>query len=191
MLQSNFYRVFDILPSGLITLDETKTHLQVYNTDFDAQITRLMIAGLGQANNYIGEYLTETTIDAFYNGFNSQMLLPNRYITMIMSVSYYNNDNELTTYDPTEYIYDDTAEVKCVRLLGSYPGLSRLYKNPVIIRYLTQIPEAEIQETAKQAVLLYVSEMFNNPNSYVLNGSPSPLPLTSERLLSNFKRRWI
>lgn len=189
----NSYRVTGANTSPLVTLAELKTHLNLFgDTSYDDYLTRLLLAGQQAAENYIGEYIGGTDIQASWATF-SDLTIPHRHIADVNSVSYLDFDNTFVTIPSTDYVVDLTGYnpvVRATRASGGWPtsSLSVDYSNPITVDYEAELNEELQSEALVQAILLYCSGMFSNRENYVLNEVVNRLPLASERLLAPLRR---
>ena len=188
----NAYRVTGANTTPLVTLAELKDHLFVYHTDYDAYLTRLLLAGQQAAENFIGEYLGGTDIQASWAEFGD-LTIPHRQIASVNSVSYLDIDNTFVTIPTTDYVVDQTGDrpvVRATRASGGWPSttLSVDYSNPVTVDYEAELNEELQTEAVVQAILLYCSGLFNDRENYTKNMVVNRLPMASERLLAPLRR---
>lgn len=176
----------------IVTLEELRAHLNLFDdSTFDTYLTRLLRAGQDAAENYLGEYLSLTEIQAFYPRFGERFRLPHNQIDGLASLTYYDNSNILQTVASTDYLYDLTSIEKSLRITNQSvitTDISNDYENPVVVTYNALVGSENITEGVAQAILLYCSSMFTNRENYTLNQVVQPLPRTSERLLDPLKR---
>ena len=188
----NAYRVTGANTTPLVTLAELKDHLFVYHTDYDAYLTRLLLAGQQAAENFIGEYIGGTDIQASWSDF-SDLTLPHRQVADINSVTYLDIDNALVVVPASDYVFDQTGYnpvVRATRASGGWPSstLSVDYANPITVDYEAEVNEELQTEAVVQAILLYCSGLFNDRENYTKNMVVNRLPLASERLLAPMRR---
>ena len=193
MLPNN-YIVSAASSATIVTLAEARDHLNLFtDTTYDDYVSRLLRAGQDAAENYLGEFLSFTTVEAYWNRPDDRFTLPHRHVDSIASVTYYDSDDVLQTIPSTGYIHDTTGYRSSVRIrqASAIPAVSNLYENPIVINYNAVLNDQYITEAVAQAILLYVSGMFASRENYSLNQIAQPLPLASERLLAPLKRRLI
>ena len=188
----NAYRVTGANTTPLVTLAELKDHLFVYHTDYDAYLTRLLLAGQNAAETFIGEFIGGTDIQASWSSFGD-LTLPHRQVASVNSVSYLDNDNTFTTIPSANYVLDQTGDnpvVRATRASGGWQptSLSSDYANPVTVDYEAELNEELQTEAVVQAILLYCSGLFNDRENYTKNMVINKLPIASERLLAPLRR---
>ena len=188
----NAYRVTDANTTPLVTLAELKEHLFVYHSDYDAYLTRLLLAGQQAAEIYIGEYIGATDIQASWSSFGD-LTLPHRQVASVNSVTYLDRDNTLVVIPSTNYVLDQTGTnpvVRATRASGGWQptSLSSDYANPVTVDYEAEVNEELQSEAVVQAILLYCSGLFNDRENYTKNMVINKLPVASERLLAPLRR---
>ena len=178
--------------TSVITLDELKQHLFIFDTDNDAYLTRLLIVGTELAENNIGEFLTANQITAYWPTFSGALRLPHRYVDRINAVQYINVDGNPITVGSEVWILDNTGYFPLVknRTGQAFPlDLSPDLDNPVSVVYEAALGDQNVTETVRQAVMLYCAAFWQNRESYISSGAvPQTLPIAAERLLSNFKQ---
>ena len=178
--------------TSIITLDELKQHLFIFDTDNDAYLTRLLIVGTELAENQIGEFLTPNQVTAYWPDFRFPLRLEHRYTDRVVSVSYVDALGGISVVGTDVWIFDNTGYFPVVRSRTgqAFPSdLSQDVENPVSITYEATLDDQNVTETAKQAVMLYCAAFWQNRESYLSTGAvPQALPIAAERLLSNFKQ---
>ena len=186
-------RVTARVATGLVTLAEAKEQLNLFdNEDFDDLIMRLITVSEHAVENYTGEYLSNTTIRADFREFANELILPQRFVSSVTNVTFFNDSNTSTTVPAATYLFDNRGPQPAVRLRGGETwtdsDLSRDYANPVSVTYVASIGEGEESETLKQAILMNVAGFFQDRENYVLNQNVNRLHMTSERLVSHLRR---
>ena len=182
------------LRSGLsiVTLDELKQHLFVYDNENDEYLSRLLIVGTELAENFLGEFLTFNQVTAYWPSFRGPLLLPNRFIDSVVSVQYVDSAGLLQVVPNTTWIFDNTGRFPVVKERSgqAFPDdLSPDLDNPVSVIYEASIDDSNVTETVKQAVLLYCAAFWQSRESYIATGAvPQTLPIAAERLLGPLKQ---
>ena len=104
------YSVSAASTATIVTLEELRAHLNLFtDTTYDSYLTRLLRAGQDAAENYLGEYLSLTEVQAFYPRLGERFQLPHRQVDGIASLAYYDSENVLTTITGSAYLYDTTC----------------------------------------------------------------------------------
>lgn len=193
-----YTRVMTRTSAPVITLPELKAHLYLFDeTEYDDFLNRILLAGQELAENYIGEYLSDTTIIAYYPRFNDRLMLPNQFVSSISSITFTDVSGNPQTVDANRYLLDSSSELASVNLRRSQFSnwhsneLSDDIDNPISVTFVTSVPTALYDELVRHAVLLYCADMFRDRENYTLSGVTNHLPLASERLLAPLKRRQV
>jgi len=156
-----------------VTTTEAKNHLRVDVTDDDTLIGSLITAAREYCEIYTGQSFIERTYRADLYDFADDIWLPNGPVTAISSVKYYDTSSPqaLTTWAASNY----TLQRDMVRRNDgvSFPSVGTQYDN-VQITYTAgwldqSSPQAEnIPQAVKQALLLMVSDLYENREAQVL-----------------------
>ena len=134
---------------------------------------------------YLGEFPTATTCRLDAPNF-SPTLLPQRHISSIVSVQYYDKENVLQVLPDTDYIFDDTtAGTRLVVTVNELPPLSDDYLYPVQITYIAAMDP--VPSTVLQAIRIVAAEMYQT-RSLSTDTNVQSLPLTVQRLLQALRR---
>lgn len=195
MIRSNNFRIVGRATSPVVSLDELKTHLNLFNdTSFDTYLTTLANTGGDLANDFVGEFLSPATIQAFYGCQGYKFELPHRYISIVISVQYFDEDGVEFILEDTDYIFDTTGDFPVVSINDDFwsgKTLSKRHANPVSITYEASVDSESFRETFKHAVLMYCASLFANRENY-LTGGPvaAKLPVTSQTLLAPIRRAY-
>ena len=193
-----YSRVTARTSTSVIDLAELKAQLYLFEeTQYDAFLNRVLIAGQELAENYIGEYLSATTVASYYPDFRDVLTLPNQFVDTVTSVIATLADGTTETVDSSRYILDESNTLASVNLRRSQfsqwtsSELSRDVDNPVAVTYTTSVPTAQYDELVRHAVILYCASMFRDRENYLVNGTVNYLPMAAERLLAPLKRRVV
>lgn len=188
-LAASSYRVTTV-ETPLITLDELKQHLGIFETDFDTHLTNIIIPTATQlVSNIMGEFGNDTTVAAYYPQFSNEMILPHIHVDSILNVQYYDSAHTLTNLVAgTDFVYDNTAQPPLVRLLTGSPELSDRFDNPVVINYLAFVDSTRYSQTAiVHATAMVAADLWYNRQNTTDRGR-SAARATAERLLAPLKR---
>lgn len=198
ILLPSYTRVTTRTSVSVISLDELKAHLLLFNeTEYDDFLNRILIAGQELAESYIGEYLSDTTLVAYYPVFGNILTLDNQYVNSVSSVAFTDNTGASQTIDTARYLLDQSSINASVNLRRSQfinwtdLPLNTDIENPVRVTYVSSVPTAVYDELVRHAVLLYCASMFKDRENYITAGLPRYLPLAAERLLAPLKRRSV
>ena len=176
--------------AALVSLDEVKQHVGIYEDDFDSQIRDILIPSATQiVNSIVGEFATSTNVVAFYSNFARNMSIPHNFIDRITAIRYYNTSHVLTVLPASNYVFDDTVQPhEIVITLEPTPNLSDRFDSPVRIEYEAAIADERFNTNAiKQATLLITADLWNNRESTTENARARAVR-TAERILAPITR---
>ena len=185
-VRPSFIRALDA-PTSHITLDEVKQHLGLFSTEFDTELTRIINAASEWVNNILGEVVGDTTFQAFYPQASGRLLLGHKFVTSVISVTYFDTDNVITAVPATDYIFDVTSEYPSVVFTSGNRSTSANYDNPVDIQYLAGLPTAQYTDKVRQATLIISADMFENKETQT-QGGRGVAYITAARLLGPIKK---
>ena len=194
-----YTRVTTRTSTSVITLDELKAQLNLFGeTQFDTYLNRILIAGQEVVENYIGEYLSSTTIVAYYPRFHDRLSLPQQFVSAITSVAFTDDAGMSQTIASSRYLLDSSNNPPVVALRRSQfdgwttSSLNTDIDNPIRVTYTAGIPDIGVfDEAIRHAVILICSSMFRDRENYTLGSIPRHLPLSAERILLPLKRRAV
>lgn len=158
-----------------VGLSEAKIHLRVDQTDEDGEIERKTKSARIYCEKIAGRaYITRTLVgylDEFPTVVGGLILLPYPPASEIVSVKYYDVDDNQQTLDAADYEFDPTSEPARLRpAVGiSWPATgTRLAA--VEIQWKAGYGDAptDIPEDAKSAVKLALGDLYENRESIVL-----------------------
>ena len=183
----------------VITPIEARAHLRLFgDTSDDTEITEFVFAAQQYLDDYLGEFIGETSVQVPVDSFprSSPIELPHRFIKNLVSVQYYDASDTLTTVNSNIYLYDDSGVNPVVRLRSgqSWPSeVSEDREYPVQINYLAGLTsdsntQSNVDSAIRSAVLLILSELYANRESYLVGQTYVNLPITAERLLRGYRR---
>ena len=148
----------------MITLAELKDHLYLFDeTEYDNFLNRILIAAQELAENYIGEYLSATTVVAYYPQFSGKMLLNQQFVTSVTSVAFTDNMGMSQTVPTARYVLDTSTNPVSVNLRRSQftewttSEINDDIDNPVAITFSTTLPDTVIYDELVRHCLLYTS----------------------------------
>lgn len=169
-----------------LTLNELKEHLYIYDTNEDEYLTNIILTAQEIAHNYLGEYLVDTTLIAYYNRSVSRYLFREKFVKSVTSLQYYPRDASSLRVVPTSvYIFDRTGNTQSLvikqgeRLLQAQDVLDINYSAPVVITYVAGLPDDSAVTVAKKhALMLIASDLYSNRTD------ERPMP-SSEKLMKS------
>lgn len=174
-----------------VTLAEAKAHLRLEHDLDDSYVSTLITA----ARQYVEEYLWravltqtwELVMDGFPVGVD-WIELPKGELQDVDSVDYL--DSEGVAQDWADYDIDFASIPGRIRLIfgGSWPSGVRSAWNSVVIRYVVgwEAPE-DVPAPIKQAILLLVSQLYENRTPEVTGVTVSAIAFSAKALLAPYR----
>lgn len=173
-----------------VTLAEAKAHLRIEHALDDAYITSLIKAARYHAEDYCWRAFMRQTWEVILDGFpdSGVLELPRGQLNSITSVTYLDADGVEQTLPTTEYVADTFSERGRVRLgySKSWPTWRGQW-DAVRVRYEVGGDAAGVPAPVKQAVLLLVSQMYENRTPDVVGTIVTPLTFAIESLLGPYR----
>lgn len=195
----------------VVTLEEAKAHLRVDTSDDDAVIQAMVTAAtefVDGAQGFLGRALMLQTWDYFLDrfpcygtssivhlgtgavpygvgGFGSYIEIPLPPLVSVTGVYYRDNSGNEQTVNPANYKVDVNSEPGKIFLPngGAWPTI--VYgPSAVRIRFVAGNDDSDnIPRSIKNAILLYVADLFENRGSIVLGETTSKISWGAEQLL--------
>lgn len=197
MLEPTNYKVTVSSVAAEVTLDMLREHLYIYNNDEDSYLSSLILTAQEIAHNYLGEFISPSTVQADYTEFDRELVLPHKNVRSVTSVAYLDDSDASNTVADTMYVLDNTQSPMrnpIVRLRNGEDSwtsdmLSRDFSAPVSITYEAGIVEDAAFTNAKlHAIMLICADLYRDRE----NVSPtrySNAYVTAERILAPHRRR--
>lgn len=178
----------------IVTLDELKLHLGIYEDDFDAMLRNIIIpASTEIVSNIMGEYASATTVQAFYRDIADTIILPHNHVASITSVQYY--DDVTHTLMPltagTDFIFDTTTQPAVLNVIAEeLPSLSPRFENALVVTYSADIADQLFDISAiVQATMMIAADLWYNRSNQTT--AYSRASMTADRILAPLKRVMI
>ena len=176
----------------LVSLDQAKEHLRVGHNDDDVYITRLTHAAQLVCESLSGAEFTPMTYVFSCDNWQQTKDVPQvSTVGTIDSISYKNTSGGLTVWNPSNYYLANLSQRSRIELVDgmSYPDLYDGIQN-ITITFST-IPvwgkTTDLNEVAFQAVLITISDMYENRQSVIVGRIASSIPRTAQFLLDTLK----
>ena len=157
--------------TGLITLDEVKSHCRVFNDFENSYLQSLIPVYLDMAQSYTGRMLTTGSAVVVVHSWQSQVLLPYGNVTEVTKLVLDGTESTAFTFDDVSQIISINAPYATARIEFN-AGYETL---PVVV---------------KQAVLVMINTAFNNRDDVVVGQTVNEMPRTSRDLLDRVKLPW-
>jgi uncharacterized phiE125 gp8 family phage protein len=176
-----------------VTLAEAKTHLRVVDTAEDDYITALIGVARQHAEMLTGrQFITGTftlTLDRF-PGYFGDITLPRPSLIGVSSITYIDLDGATQTVSPALYQVDAQSQPGRLRpaYAQSWPT-AKEQMNCVTITFTAGFGAAasNVPKAIKQAVLLLVSQWFENREPLVIGTIVAQVPMTVDALLGPYR----
>ena len=150
----------DVLP---VSLEDARQQLNVYGfTDDDDQIERFIRSATDHLERTLNMALVTQTWKQFFCSFDSFLQLRIGPVAGVVSVKYFDTDNEEQTFSPASYRTLDYACGTSVTLTcgSSWPAtVSR--PDAVTVEYTAGVPAADVPASLKAAILMHVGLMYS------------------------------
>jgi uncharacterized phiE125 gp8 family phage protein len=179
-----------------VTLEEAVDHLNLDAGEKDRLVDLYIRAATRHVENWTGLALMDQTIDYFVDDFpDGAIYLPRPPLIEVLSVAYGDGGVFGAGTEVSDYFTD----------IASFPGrvytatgvdwpTSEEYPNAVRIRYRAgyvetdvDIPEGQVPEDIKSAILLTIGTMFAHRETVVVGEVPAAMPLSAEYLLRMYR----
>lgn len=118
-----------------LTIEEAKDHLRVIGTFDDSTITALIMAACANVQDYTWRPLVQQTWDLYldYEEVSNTIMINKAPLISVESVKYYNQNNELTTLDASNYQVDLVGDPGRV-VIKTMPQINNVI-NAMVIRF--------------------------------------------------------
>mgnify|MGYP003647048015 CR=1 FL=1 len=174
-----------------LTLAEAKTHL-VIDTDVtadDTYIAALIQVAREYAENYTRRAFVQRTLELtlpYFDGYQSEIFLPQPPLQSVTSIKYLDADGVLTTIAAADYQVDTYSQPGRVKpaYLDSWPVVTRGDFNAVQIRYIAGYDSlgsppdyaGNIPKALKQWMLLRVGGLYRDREPVIIGTIVAALP---------------
>ena len=189
-----------MLPSSernwLVTLEQAKEHLRVGHNDDDSYILRLTKSAQMLCENLTGINFTSNRYKFTCDNWDQTLDVPEvSAVSVIHSIQYYDSaiPSVFQTLSSAQYYVDSGSERSRINLYDqfSYPDL-RVGTGNIVIEFSTRATwdigtGTSLNEVAIQAVLITISDMYENRQSVIVGRIASSIPRTAQFLLDTLK----
>jgi len=182
-----------------ITLANAKLHVRVDIDDDDDLIERLITTARQHAETItrraIASATYELVLDDFPDLSDEEIKLPRPPLESVTSIKYTDSDGDETEWDSSKYIVYDSEPAVIVPAYGeSYPFFTPYPKGAVKVRYVAGYkadpddPELELPEPIKEAMLLMITDLYENRGELLERGHiPKAILVTADNLLMPYR----
>lgn len=177
-----------------VTLDQLKANLHILSTDVDASrdayLQDLLYAAEDWTQARIGRQICRATYTAYLSDFplDGDLVIHFGPVDSITSVKYYASGATTTTTLSASLYQLDNVDLSAVLRFIEIPSVNTDRLNPVEIEFLNGWTTADaVPRKVKDAIILYASERYLNPENRQLNFGTSIRVTQAENLLTEFR----
>tara|TARA_R110000824_G_scaffold169515_1_gene346630 strand:- start:66 stop:719 length:654 start_codon:yes stop_codon:yes gene_type:complete len=180
----------------LVSLDIAKEHLRIGHTDDDAYILRLTKSAQLLCEKLTGLTFTPMTFNLTCDNWEQTLEIPEvSAVSEIHHIKYYDSaiPSVFQTLPSAQYYLDFGSQRSRITLDDrySYPDLRDGTGN-IVVSFSTRSPwdvedTTSFNEVAFQAVLITISDMYENRQSVIVGRIASSIPRTAQFLLDTLK----
>lgn len=181
-----------------VTASEAKSHLRVVTTAEDTDIARYIQVARDQVEMITRRALVTQTWELVLQGFpaSNTIKLPKAPLQSVTSIKYTSLAGVESTFAANNYLVDTVSQPGQIRLRHdkSWPGDDLQEINGVVIRFVAGYgAAAAVPVWAKQAILLYVGDLYENrEDTLIAQGvSMMALPNGVASLISGRRVDWF
>ena len=151
-----------------VSVEEARTQCHLFDdTTHDALLTRYIRAASVEAENYTRSIFVERTQELVLEGFPGGAIeIPVYPLQAVASIKYDSPTADDVTLATSSYRVQPEGMEPCIVAIGGWPTTKQDASNTVRIRLTTGYATvSDIPEPIRQAILMRVYEMFENPGS--------------------------
>lgn len=174
----------------VVSLAEAKEHLRISHGDDDAYITNIIQAAQLTAEYQCNVDFTVCSWRFTCDLWQQTISIPYSQVDRVTRIEYYNDASPsvLTVLPLTEWYLDKGSTPARITMNDpyDYPSLRNGTGN-IIISFNTQDIDVTFNQVAKQAVLIMLTDMYENRQSVIVGRIASTIPRTAQFLLDTIK----
>jgi len=174
-----------------VTLDEAKAALKVEHNDDDALIDAFIDAAVSHLDGYsgiLGQALLTQTWRQDFSCFAKRLRLPFGPASAVVSLTYYDADNELQTLSSSVYCLLSDVRGPFVQLQYGQSWPSHVSRDDAISVSFTVGRSDDLLPPAIRAALLMLVGHFYENRGFDADGSKVTLPRSVDALLAPHRR---
>jgi len=173
-----------------ISVAEAKAHMRVDAATENDLITALIVAARQSVELWMHRSLITQTLKLTLDGWPAVIHLPRGPVQSISSIKYYDSAGDQQTLSSDEYQSDLLNNIPRVTTepTSSWPSTESGRMNSVEINYVAGYGDesADVPGPIKQAMLLLISEWFEQREAIIVGTTVSQLPFAVEMLLTQY-----
>ena len=179
------YQVTIPATTSLVTVADLQTHLMLFgDTSYDTELQDILLAAEGYISDFLGEYLTTTTVRVNVTSFDDTRL-PHKSAAAVV-VSYWDASDAAQVHTSDNYRIDVSGEFPVIKYSAQPTGRSATSDYAGYITYTTSL--SVVTPKISRAVLLVAAELFSS-RSESAETKMAKATLTAQRLIQSL-RRW-
>ena len=153
------YQVTVPASTSYVPVAELKTHLLLFgDTSYDTELQEILLASEEFLSDFLGEYMTDTTVRINFFSFGD-LTLPHKVATTPV-VSYWDTNNTAQVHASSNYVIDTSTLYPTIKFTSNPTGLSTKFDNAGYVTYVTSLDT--IPAKLNRAILIVAAEMFEN-----------------------------
>lgn len=167
-------------PAALpVSLSEAKDHCNELSNDHDSKLIGFIYAAVAAVESYLRRSLITQTWEVQLDKFHKFIYLPRGPVQSISALTYIDGAGDSQTLAASQYTLDASHEPP--RIFAAY-GVSypapRSIPAAVRVRYIAGYGSKghQIPEPIRHAIKMIVADLFNNPESSIMDISRSENP---------------
>lgn len=177
--------------SNAVTVSEAREQVVAIGSDHDVLLTRLIAASERMAEQYLGGFISERTVEVTMDAFpvDNTFKLPVFPIQSVVSVTYTDTEGgSQTLTEGTDFRASLNGKAGHLVALNGWPTSREYSPDSVKVRLVVGYASGEAPEDVRHAILLKVSELFENRNESIVGSSIAPSMNTFHTLLNTHRR---
>ena len=145
--------------TSYVPVAELKTHLLLFgDTSYDTELQDILLASEDFLSDFLGEYITDTTIRLNVSSFGDTTL-PHKIATTPV-VTYWDTNNTAQVHASSNYVIDTSGTYPVIKFTTVPTGLSATFDNAGYVTYVTSM--LAVPSKLNRAILVIAGEMFEN-----------------------------
>lgn len=189
-------KILTVTPSTwkAVTLADTKAHLRITSTNQDDMINDLITIATDRVEGITNRALTKKKlrlyIDNWPCGDSIELPYPPLSTSTDAVIQYKDKDSSTITLSSTVYRMDAVSEPGrvCLDYNESWPTGTLHNVNPISVQYLCgYTATSNVPERLKQAVKIFVEDMYENTGSVVVGRSVQELTEHVKNLIRDYR----
>lgn len=171
-------------------LARVKDHLRVSDGNEDGLISAYINAAVDFIASYTWIYLQSTSYTAYLDDWESETIIKMHPVTAISSIKYYDANGTLQTMSAgTDYYVSLNGAYARINFENTYTLRDQPYDNIEIAFTCGYASHFEIPDDLVDALLMLVSDMFENRQSFSQGVREVDVPMGIKAILNNNSKR--